>query len=284
MKPPPFTYHRPETRAEVDALLSTYGSDAKILAGGQSLVPILNMRLASPAHIIDINYLRGEDEEPKDQGDAVVFGPLVRQEAVESTVVVGEKVPLLTQAIKHVAHPAIRNRGTVVGSVAHADPAAELPAVLVALGGTVLARRAAGRREIPAHDFFPGPLENSMADDEWAEGVRWPARDDGEGFAFAEFARRSGDYALCGVAAVVRGSPRSLTLAYLGMGDAPVGMEVGGIESSAELEDAVAELAESLDAGGDIHATPRYRSWLAHKLGAKAAHAAFADAGGGSNQ
>jgi carbon-monoxide dehydrogenase medium subunit len=285
VKPPPFTYHRPETRAEVDALLSTYGSDAKILAGGQSLVPILNMRLASPAHIVDVNYLHGEKDDPEDDDDALVFGPLVRQEAAERSSRVAEKVPLLAEAIGHVAHAAIRNRGTVVGSVAHADPAAELPAVLVALGGTVLARRESGRREIAASDFFAGPLENSMGDDEWAEGVRWPVRRADEGFAFAEFARRSGDYALCGVAAAVRGSRgnRTLTLAYLGMGDVPDVLNAGGLDedfaSGTAVEDIVADLTKPLEAGGDIHATPRYRRWLAHKLGVQAARAAWADAG-----
>ena len=280
MKPPPFTYHRPDTREEVDALLAEFGSEAKILAGGQSLVPILNMRLAFPAHIIDINHLNNEDNEPREAANAVDFGPLVRQEAVERSELVATKVPLLTDAIAHVAHPAIRNRGTVIGSVAHADPAAELPAVLVALGGTVTARRAGGRREIRAHDFFAGPLENSMGSDEWAEGVSWPVRRDGEGFAFAEFARRSGDYALCGVAAAMEGSPRTLTLVYLGMGDVPVALKADGVESDADVEDAVAHLVSSLDAGGDIHATPRYRSWLARQLGVKAARAAMANAGG----
>ena len=263
--------------------MSKYGSEAKILAGGQSLVPILNMRLASPAHIVDINHLRDEDEEPRDHEDAIVFGPLVRQQVVERSEIAAEKVPLLTEAIKHVAHAAIRNRGTVVGSIAHADPAAELPAVLVAIEGTVLARRSGGRREIPAHEFFAGPLENSLSDDEWAEGVRWPARQEGEGFAFAEFARRSGDYALCGVAAAVRGSSSTLTLAYLGMGDIPVAL-AADVESDGDVEDAVGELTASLDAAGDIHATPRYRSWLARKLGLKAARAAFANAGGGDQR
>jgi carbon-monoxide dehydrogenase medium subunit len=283
VKPPPFTYHRPDTREEVDALLSRYGSEAKILAGGQSLVPILNMRLASPAHIIDINHLLDEDGDPRDEGDAVVFGPLVRQQVVERSELVAEKVPLLAEAIEHVAHAAIRNRGTVVGSIAHADPAAELPAVLVAIGGTVLARGAGGRREIPADEFFAGPLENSLSDDEWAEGVRWPARAEGEGFAFAEFARRSGDYALCGVAAAVRRSPSALTLAYLGMGDIPVALDAD-VESGADIEDVVADLAASLEAGGDIHATPRYRSWLARELGLRAARAAFANAGGANER
>ena len=290
MKPPPFTYHRPETREEVDALLSTYGPEAKILAGGQSLVPILNMRLASPRHIVDINHLRDENDEPEVVGDDVLCGPLVRQEAVERSQTVSDRLPLLAEAIGYVAHAAIRNRGTVVGSVAHADPAAELPAVLVALGGTVEARRAGSRRRIAAADFFVGPLENSMGDDEWTDGVRLPARRPGEGFAFAEFARRSGDYALCGVAAAVRGDNghRSLTLSFLGMGDAPVALDAGALDdgfvSGSGIEDAIVEITSALEAGDDIHATPEYRRWLAHKLGVRAARTAWDRAGGGNER
>jgi CO/xanthine dehydrogenase FAD-binding subunit len=276
VKPAPFTYHRPETRAEVDALLAQWGREAKILAGGQSLIPILNMRLAAPAHMIDINHLRDEPDEPRRAGDSIFFGPLVRQEAVERSGLVGTMVPLLAAAIDHVAHPAIRNRGTVVGSIAHADPAAELPAALVALDGWVIARGAGGQRKIPASDFFAGPLENSMSHDEWAEAVHWPTQVAGEGFGFVEFARRSGDYALCGVAAVVRSlnGTSSLNLTYLGLGDPPARLEARDV-SEETLDDAVAEIVAGLDAGDDIHATARYRLWLARKLGIRAARAAW---------
>ena len=135
MKPAPFAYHRPGTREEVDGLLAELGPEAKLLAGGQSLIPILNMRLAAPAHLIDINFLRDEPREPVLDDGALAFGPLVRQSAVERSPLVAEHLPLLREVLQHVAHPAIRSRGTLVGSIAHADPAAELPALFVLLEG-----------------------------------------------------------------------------------------------------------------------------------------------------
>jgi aerobic carbon-monoxide dehydrogenase medium subunit len=272
VKPPPFTYHRPDERAEVDALLSRLGDDAKILAGGQSLVPILNMRLAEPEHLIDVNHMRDEPSGPEELETSIRFGPIVRQCSVEESDLVADRVPLLAEAMEHVAHPAIRSRGTVTGSIAHADPAAELPAVLVVLGGEVVARSQAGARTIPARDFFAGPLENSLLAGEWVAETRWPARVAGAGYAFEEFARRSGDYALCGVAAVVTGATGDrfkAALAYLGMGDVPARLETGTIAAS-EIDDAVASLADSLDPISDLHATRDFRMRLARTLGSRA--------------
>lgn len=272
MKPPPFTYHRPDERVEVDALLAQLGDKAKILAGGQSLVPILNMRLAEPAHLIDINHLRDEPSQPQESKASIDFGPLVRQCTVEESTPVAEGVPLLAEAIGHVAHPAIRSRGTVTGSIAHADPAAELPAAFVALGGELVARSAAGTRTIDAGEFFAGPLENSLQPDEWVADVRWPIRAANTGYAFEEFARRSGDYALCGVAAVVNrttGDGFEATLAYLGMGDVPTRLDTGPIERS-DVDDAVATVTESLDPISDLHASSDFRMRLARTLGGRA--------------
>jgi carbon-monoxide dehydrogenase medium subunit len=272
VKPPPFTYHRPDDRAEVDALLSEFGEDAKILAGGQSLVPILNMRLAEPAHLIDVNHLRDEPSLPDASDGSVAFGPLVRQCAVEESTLVAERVPLLAEAIGHVAHPAIRSRGTVTGSIAHADPAAELPAVLVLLGGAVVARSQRGARIIPAFDFFVGPLENALRSGEWVAETRWPAGAPNTGYAFEEFARRSGDYALCGVAATVNradGNGFEAALAYLGMGDVPTRLTTEAFEVS-EVDDAVSSLTESLDPVSDLHATSEFRMHLARTLGGRA--------------
>ena len=291
MKPAPFTYHRPETRTEVDALMAELGPEAKILAGGQSLIPIMNMRLSSPAHLIDLNHLRDELAEPVLDDGHVAVGPLVRQSSAERSALVTDRVPLLAETMEFVAHPAIRNRGTVVGSIAHADPAAELPAVLSVLRGEVVARSTAGRRTIGAGDCFRGPLENSLEDNEWLEEARWPVARDGEGFAFEEFARRSGDYALCGVAARAQrtGSTTSVALGYLGMGDVPVCIEIEPLDAAAMdsvgLEDAVAEVVEhQLDPGDDIHATVAFRTHLARRLGVTAARRAAADedARGGS--
>jgi carbon-monoxide dehydrogenase medium subunit len=279
MKPPPFTYHRPDTRAEVDELLAEYGDDAKILAGGQSLIPILNMRLATPDHIIDINHLREELSEPVESGTDVSVGPLVRHDAAERSPLISDRVPLLAEAMPFVAHSAIRSRGTVAGSIAHADPAAELPAVLVVLGGSVIARGRSGTRTLPAADFLAGPLENSLEPDEWVEEVRWPVRGAHRGYAFEEFARRRGDYALCGVAAMAERSNGTikLSLAYLGMGDVPERLEADPIQKEGDVDDAVAAVVSNrLDAPADLHASPEYRKHLARRLGGRAARRAIA--------
>jgi aerobic carbon-monoxide dehydrogenase medium subunit len=250
VKPPPFAYHRPRSRDEVDRLLAEHGAAAKVLAGGQSLIPILNMRLAAPAHVVDLNFLEREPAEPVTEDGTVAFGPLVRLRAAERSAAVAEWLPLMAAALPHVAHPAIRSRGTVVGSIAHADPAAELPAVMVALEGEARVRSARGRRTVPAGELFAGALETSLEPDEWIEEVRLPAHGRG---AFVEFARRRGDYALCGVAAVPG------ALAFVGMGPAPVRIGYDDFDR--------------LEPEDDLHATARYRLWLARRLAARAIEA-----------
>jgi aerobic carbon-monoxide dehydrogenase medium subunit len=259
VKPAPFAYHRPSTREEVDGLLAELGADAKVLAGGQSLIPILNMRLAAPAHIVDLNFLRDEPAEPVQDGGALVFGPLVRQRAAERSPRVAEKLPLLAEVLEHVAHPAIRSRGTVVGSIAHADPAAELPALFALLEGEARVRRAGGTRTVPAGELFVAHLETSLEPGEWIDEVRLPAHPGG---AFEEFARRHGDYALCGVAALATGG--GLALSFVGMGPVPLRL-------TGEVADAVARLEPE----DDIHATARYRLHLARRLGERVARRAL---------
>lgn len=244
MKPAPFAYHRPGTREEVDGLLAELGPEAKLLAGGQSLIPILNMRLAAPAHLIDLNFLRDEPAEPVLEDGALRFGPLVRQRAAERSPLVAEHLPLLHEVLLHVAHPAIRSRGTIVGSIAHADPAAELPALFVLLEGE--ARVRPGGRTVRASELFVSHLETSLEPGEWIEEIRLPAR---RGGAFEEFARRHGDYALCGVAAIED------AFAFVGMGATPVRF-VG------DVREAVARLEPE----DDIHASARYRRHLALQL------------------
>ena len=193
-----------------------------------------------------------------------------------------DRVPLLADAIEYVAHPAIRNRGTVVGSIAHADPAAELPAVLSVLRGEVVARSTSGARTVRADESFAGPLENSLAEGEWVEEVRFP-NSDGGGHAFVEFARRSGDYALCGVAATVTqvNEDRAVVaFSYLGMGDVPTRFELPPMTHSQvdhpTFDEAIHELVdEGLDPHDDIHATAAYRSHLAGRLGCRAARQAW---------
>ena len=248
MKPAPFSYHRPGTREEVDGLLAELGTEAKLLAGGQSLIPILNMRLAAPEHLIDLNFLRDEAAEPVLDDGTLVFGPLVRQAAAERSALVAERLPLMVEVLQHVAHPAIRSRGTVVGSIAHADPAAELPALFVLLEGEARVRPTG--RTVRASDLFVSHLETSLEPGEWIEEIRLPAHPGG---AFEEFARRHGDYALCGVAALA--DEGGVAFSFVGMGATPVRF-VGD----------VGEAVGQLEPEDDIHATAEYRRHLALRL------------------
>ncbi len=289
MKPAPFAYHRPEAREEVDELLGELGDEAKVLAGGQSLIPVLNMRLAAPGHLVDLNGLREEPDRPHEDAGRLSFGPLVRQAAAERSAEVARRAPLLREALRWVAHPAIRTRGTVAGSVAHADPAAELPAVLCLVGGEVRVRSRHGRRSVAAADWVVGELATAAAPEEWVEEVRVPPAPEGAGYAVEELARRHGDYALCGVAAAAEPgyahAPR-LALAYLGMGPRPERLELPplgreDLEGPA-LEEAVRLLVrDRLDPADDLHATRAYRVRLGERLGGRAARRAAAAAGAG---
>ena len=282
VKPPPFTYHRPTTRGEVDSILAEFGEEAKVLAGGQSLVPILNMRLVSPAHLVDINRLTGEPTQPLRDGDKLVIGPLVRHAALESSALVAEHAPLLLETVQYVAHPAIRNRGTVVGSIAHADPAAELPAALAALAGEAHVRSDTGVRTIPATELFTSQLETSLKPGEWIEQAVFPTTTAGSGHAVEEFARRHGDYAICGVIALAERAERdklALALAFISMADVPRRIElpplsveeIEGQELRRVIDSAV---REHLDPAADLHASVEYRAELARRLGARAARRA----------
>jgi CO/xanthine dehydrogenase FAD-binding subunit len=261
LKPPPFAYHRPESREAVDRLLAELGDEAKILAGGQSLIPILNMRLSSPAHLIDINGLAGEPHEPVRDDGAVRFGPLVRHADAEHGA-----HPLLDAAMEFVGHPAIRSRGTVVGSVAHADPAAEMPAALLALDGAVRLRCGRGSRTLSAQEFFVGALENACGGDEWVEEVSVPEALHGTGYAVEEFARRHGDYAICGVMAAA--SADSVRLVHFGLASLPI---VTDVAADDDVRARVREALADVDVADDLHGTARYRRHLAEVLGERAA-------------
>ncbi|HEX5618694.1 MAG TPA: FAD binding domain-containing protein [Solirubrobacteraceae bacterium] len=261
MKPPPFAYHRPDSREAVDRLLADLGGEGKILAGGQSLIPILNMRLSSPAHLIDINGLADEPREPIRDDGVVRFGPLVRHADAEHGA-----HPLLDAAMEFVGHPAIRSRGTVVGSVAHADPAAEMPAALLALDGEVRCRSARGTRTVPARDFFVGALECCLLPDEWAEEVSIPAAPDGTGYAVEEFARRHGDYAICGVMAAARAD--SVRLVHFGIASLPI---VTDVPADEDVRERVRDALTDVEIADDLHGTERYRRHLAEVLGERAA-------------
>lgn len=268
MKPPPFTWHGPRTVDEAVATLAEVGHDGKVLAGGQSLLPVLAMRLAAPAHLVDINAVEGLDRVDVD-AEGVRFGALVRHTALLRHAAAGRVQPLLPQALRLVAHPTIRNRGTSLGSIVHADPSGEMTCVLQLLGGTVTARSAAGERTIAAADFFAGPLESTLRPDELAVAARVPALPPRSGTAFVEIARRHGDYALCGVAAVVTvddaGTPTAVRCGYLSVAETPLVVDLTAAWWASPDEAAAAARA-AVDPGDDIHATADYRAHLVRVL------------------
>lgn len=285
MKPAPFSYVRPDTVDEALAALAS-DPDAKVLAGGQSLLPLLSMRLLEPSLVVDINGL-AELAAVTGGSDGVRVGALARQSEVKADAAVAAVQPLLPRTLSLVAHDTIRNRGTVVGSLVHADAAAELPAVLVLLGGSLTARSVAGERTINAGDLYVGPLESALRHDELAVSASFPALPGGSGVACDEVSRRHGDYALCGAAAVVSlGADGRITSAAVGfwsMADVPVAVDVSEVFAAGRLDDEAlhdaAELALSrLDPGDDIHATADYRAHLARVLTRRVLRAAHADA------
>lgn len=269
MKPAPFDYHRPESVDEALALLAEHGYDAKLLAGGQSLVPAMNFRLAAPAVLIDLNRIPGLDAIAETEG-GVRIGAMVRQRAAERSAVVAARAPLVAETLPWVAHAQIRNRGTMGGSIAHADPAAELPAVMLALGARFEVRGAGGARQVAADDFFTGLFATALEPEEILVGIEIPAAAPGTGFAFDELSRRHGDFALAGVAAAVRldaeGRCAGARIALLSVGDGPVLAanataallgQLPTAEAVAAAADAAARL--DIDPPGDIHASAAYR-------------------------
>ena len=277
MKPPAFRYHRPGTVEEALDVLAGLGAYAKVLAGGQSLVPLMSMRLAAPANLVDVNHLPDLDTVEVDE-QVVRVGALVRHSALEHHEGAHGAVPLLRQALRLVAHPTIRNRGTTVGSLVHGDPAAELPAVLLLLDGTVTLRSVDGSREVAAGDFFTGPMQTDVRPDELAVAATFRVPQPGSGTSFVEVSRRHGDYAMCGVAAVVAraGGRPSARVALVGVGDGPVLVDVSEATSGERVdEQAVAGLVDAaIDPADDIHATADYRRHLAHVLVERALHEA----------
>jgi aerobic carbon-monoxide dehydrogenase medium subunit len=247
VKPPPFQYHAPTTGEEACELLASL-EDAKVLAGGQSLIPLLNFRLARPMHVVDINQVKFLDSVVESDG-GIYISALARQAAVEDSELVARVCPPLSAAIRLVAHRVIRNRGTVCGSIAHADPASELPAVLLALGGYVEAQSVRGRRRILASELFTGVFETSLAPDELLVRAWFPAFTGT--FAVLEESRRHGDFALAGV---VRAGDR---LALFGVAPTPV------------LADP-ADPARGLQPSGDLEASAEFRLHLVRVLSDRA--------------
>jgi 2-furoyl-CoA dehydrogenase FAD binding subunit len=263
MKPAAFDYLRPDSAEEALAALAEAGEEARLLAGGQSLMAMLNMRLVQPALLIDIGRLAALDTIRLD-GDALVVGAAATQGALERRASLAEEVPLLAELLPFLGHYQTRNRGTVCGSIAHADPSAELPLALVALEGAVTLRSARRRRTLAAGDFFAGMLTTARRGDEMVEAVSFPRRRAGTGYAFREVALRHGDFALCAVAAVA--DARRLRLAVGGVADRPVARDFPLLEGSA-LDDALNDFAWALGGSDDAHASARYRRSLVRKLG-----------------
>jgi CO/xanthine dehydrogenase FAD-binding subunit len=286
MKPPRFGYCAPGMLDEALALLEQYGEDAKILAGGQSLIPLLNMRLAGPAYIIDINHISELNYIEPEEGYLAV-GATVRHRQVERSSLVKEKHPLLVEVVQHIGHMQIRNRGTIVGSIAHADPAAELPALLTCLNGEVVAQSVHGERVIKAEEFFTGYLSTSLNPEEMLTEVRFPWITPQSGWAFMEFVRRSGDYALVGATAVLTPTLddhcMSAHIAYLGISGNPIRARevensiIGTTLDEQTLEHA-AEIARTFvsDDMEDVHATVDYRRALTAEITKRVVRAAWA--------
>jgi len=272
MKPAPFAYIAPQGLAEALTLVRDYGADGKILAGGQSLVPLLAMRLARPAVLIDLNRVRRLDYIRT--GSEVRIGAMTRQRTAELSPLVRRRLPLLAEALSFVGHPQIRNRGTIGGTLVHADPSAELPAVFSALDGRVVLVSTRGTRTLRPDEFFLSYLTTALQPDELLVEVRLPAHDRA-GTAFVEVARRQGDFALVGVAAVVElqdGRIARARLAFTGVGATPV--RIGELEQSvvgrppdeATLTEAGAIASARLDPETDIHASAEYRREVAGVL------------------
>jgi carbon-monoxide dehydrogenase medium subunit len=283
VKPAPFDYVRPGTLEEALQALAGH-PEAKVLAGGQSLVPLLSMRLAAPAVLVDINDLPDLDH-VRVSADGVRVGALARHAAVLRDPDVARVQPLVPLALANVAHATIRNRGTTVGSLVHADAAAEMPMVLRLLDGSLDVAGPGGRRTIPVAELYVGPLESSLHHDEIAVEAFFPALAPHTGVAFEEIARRHGDYAMCGVAAVVTLDGDRVVQAragYLSVSDVPAVIDLtdalGGEVTEASLAAAADAALEQLEPETDIHATADYRAHLARVLTARVVTAAHENA------
>jgi carbon-monoxide dehydrogenase medium subunit len=277
VKPAPFAYHRPRTVAEAVRVLAG-DAEAKVLAGGQSLIPLLSMRLAAPSALVDLGGIAGLDSVSVDD-DGVRIGALARHAAVLASDEAAACQPLLRLALEHVAHATIRNRGTTVGSIVHADPAAEMPVLLRLLGGSVEVEGPGGRRTVGADDLYVGPLETSLAHDEVVTSAFLPALPAGGGVAFEEIARRHGDYALVGVAVVVRREAEEVVevrAGFVSVSDTPAVVDLtDSVRSGGDPGEAA---LAALDPTADIHASADYRAHLVRVLTRRVVAAAVADA------
>lgn len=291
MKSASFAYVRPDTLDEALGLLAEHGDAAKVLAGGQSLLPLMALRLGQPEIVVDIgriDELRHLDAGP----DGARIGALVRHCEAEFSDALAQHAPMVHQAMPHVGHRAIRNRGTVVGSIAHADASAEMPAVCLATGATMIARSTGGEREIAAADFFEGYLTNTLDDTELLAEVRFPAWRAGEGSSVVEVARRHGDYALVGAASrvlVADGTVTEAAIAFFGVESLPVRVAdaEAALIGTAGDDDDVGRAADaariSLEPAADVHGSSAYRRHLSGVLAADGLRQALANASNGAS-
>jgi carbon-monoxide dehydrogenase medium subunit len=291
MKPAPFRYVAAESVAAALALKAEHGDDARFLAGGQSLVPAMNFRLAQPAVLVDINPLTELDFVRAAGAGGLRIGALTRGRTLERDRLVGERQPLVHEAVPHVAHPQIRNRGTLGGNLAHADPASELPAVVVALGARLRVQSVRGERWIEAREFFRGVFTTALGADELLVEVELPELPHRTGTCFMEVARRRGDYAMMGVASVVTLSEddrcTSARLAYCNAGETPVSAAraaqalVGSRIGDAQIRDAGAAAQREIDPLGNVHASKAFQRHLAGVLTERALRTAASRAKAG---
>jgi carbon-monoxide dehydrogenase medium subunit len=292
VKPAWFDYYAPRSVDEAVRILGDAGRDGRVLAGGQSLVPMLNFRIVSPAVLVDINRIEALSRLHV-ATDSLTVGALTRHADLLRSADVRAGWPLLHEATTQVAHPAIRNRGTVCGSVCHNDPAAEHPSVLVTLDGTVAIAGGAGRRELPAEKFFAGMLSNALEPGEMVVALRYPRPKAGTGAAFVEFARRLGDFAIAGAAAVLTmrgGVCERARLTIVGMGEGPfraraaedtlAGRRLGSYGHRDAFAEAAAKVVAAVDPADDVHASSAYRRHLAGVMTVRALEKALARTGG----
>lgn len=290
MKPAPFEYLAPDSLDAALEALAGSGGDAKLLAGGQSLIPVMNFRLAQPTFLVDLNRVRELDYVREADG-GLRIGAMTRQRTLERDPLIARLSPLLAETVPFIAHPQIRNRGTVGGSIAHADPAAELPAVAMALDARFRLQKSGGERWVEARDFFNGLFSTVLEPDEMLVEVALPASPPRTGWAFLEVARRHGDYAQVGVAARVTlddaGKCREARLVYLSVGDGPVEAHgAGGLLAGTDLGDEAIAAAsdkasrDEMDPTGDIHASADFKRHLARVVTGRALRRAFARAKG----
>lgn len=282
MKPPPLRIHRPTTLEDTLDLLSEHSAAGKVLAGGQSLVPVLNMRLAAPSDLIDITAVSGLDEllvTGEDGQTEIIVGARATHRRVERSAEIAAANPLLGEALRFVAHPAVRNRGTTVGSIAHADPNGEMPMILALTGGRVDVRSTRGERSLEADELNVGPLETCLEADELITRAVFPGLPAGARAGFDELARRSGDYGLAGVGMIVDVDDDTVTglrCGFISVTDVPEILNLDalvsgtGLNDAPEAADAVVDAVRNfIDPGGDIHASADYRRHLTGVLASR---------------